>query len=249
MTTLIFAEWYKLVRSKTLGLILIGVGAITSLEIVSSYLIAEPPVLGQNSIIVLGEGAAIRALWIAAFVGFFIASEFQNGTIRNVIALGKDRTHILISKIFSASIAIVAILTVDGIVATICNSAAFGFGNMAGGEFLRLSVGSFFLQTLYHSTYAAVFTMLAFLSKDSGKTILFCIVYEIAILAIGGFLNNFPGGALAFAVQLFPQYYASELDDIGFQLPFMINGIIISVAYIVGSSLIGTIVFKKSDIK
>ena len=249
MNTLILAEWYKILHSKTLGLILIGVAALTSLEILSSYLMQETHVLGQNSIIKLGEGMSMHALWIAAFAGFFIASEFQNGTIRNVIALGKDRTHILLSKIFSACIAVVAILAINGIVAIIGLTAAFGFGDMTIGEFSRLSVWSFFMQVIYHSTYAAVFTMLAFLSKNSGMTILLCVVYEIATLAIGGFLNNFPGDSLSFALQFFPQYYASEIDDFGFNLTFIVNGIIISVVYLVASSMIGSVAFKKSDIK
>ena len=248
MTTLILAEWYKILRSKTLGFILVGVLAITSLETLSSYLMDEPPVLGQDAIVKIGEGTSMHVLWLAVFVGFFIASEFQNGTIRNVIALGKNRINILFAKIVSACIAIVAILAVNGSVTVICNTVAFGFGSIVITEFLRLSAWNFFMQTIYHSTYATVFTVLAFLSKDSGKTILLCVVYEITTLALGGFLNNFPSGRLAYALQFFPQYYASEIDDVGFKLPFIINGIIVSLVYIVGSFIIGSIAFKKADI-
>ena len=248
MTPLIRAEWYKLRRSKLLGMILAGVAVQTVIQIVSSYVLREPS-LGQNGVLMLADNSSLLCVWIAAFVGLFIASEFQNGTIRHSIALGRDRTHVFLSKVFSAAIGVTAIFAVVSGVATLGFGAAFSFGELAVGEFLRFLTWNFVMQLLYHFTFAAVFTMLAFLGKNPGMTVLLSIGYVIAILAIGAFLNNYPDGGLKYALEVFPQYYISEFGTISGDPVGITNGVIVSAAYIALALIIGCTVFNKSDIQ
>ena len=244
MTTLIVSEWYKILRSRALAIILVGVAAFTFIQVLSSYFMQEF-LLGQNSVAEIGRNSSILSLGMAAFVGFFVASEFQYGTMRNVLALGKNRMHVFLSKVLSACVAVAAIIAVFSIAGTVGFSMAFGFGDMALGEFSRFFVWNFSMQLLYHLTLAAIFTMFAFLSKSPGMTILLSVGYVIATLAIAGFLNNFPGGTLKFALEFFPQYYSSNIDDLSGELAFITDGVIVSVAYIALACIIGVAVFKK----
>lgn len=165
MTMLISAEWYKLLRGKVLAVILAGVTAQTLLfQVLKQYAKSdEPPVPGQFGVMVLVDTATFLQVWLLAFVGYFVASEFQNGTMRNTLALGKNRTHVYLSKLLFAFIAIAAIFATVSIVSTAGLSAVSGFGDMTFNEFWRFFTLNFFMQLLYHLTFAAVFTMFAFL--------------------------------------------------------------------------------------
>jgi ABC-2 type transport system permease protein len=248
MTALIAAEWYKIRHSRVLMIILAGITAQTALQIVASSSLQET-MLGQNGVTMLAENSSLLALWFAAFVGFFIASEFQNGTIRNVLALGKDRTQVFLSRLLSACIASAAIFAIVSLVATVGFSAAFGFGDIAPGEFLSSFAWTFSMQLVYQFTYAAVFTMFAFLSRNPGMSIILSVAYMIFVFASGGFLNNYPGGSLKFALQFYPQHYISEFSTLSGDPSFITNGLIVSAVYIISAFAIAFTVFKNSDVK
>jgi ABC-2 type transport system permease protein len=245
---LIHSEWYKIRHNKTLAIIIVCVTVIVIIQVLSDYYLPDQIIQGQNSIAKLGQNSAMLSLFMAAFVGFFIASEFQNGTMRNILALGKNRTRVYLSKVFSACVAVAAIVTVAGVMATIGYGVAFGFGNMAIGEFLPYFSWNFLAILFFYMPYAAVFTMLAIISKSPITTALLCIGYVVVVFSLGGFINAYPGGGLKFLLEYFPEYYMSEIDDLA-SLPFIAKGILVSGTYIVLSSIIGSIVFNKSDIK
>lgn len=245
MTTLISAEWYKLLRSKVLAVILAGITAETLLQVLLKTYDKEP-IPGQFGVTVATDASVILQVWLIAFVGYFVASEFQNGTMRNILALGKNRTRVYLSKLFSASIAIAAIYATVSIVATAGFSVAFGFGDMTFNEFWRFFTWNFSMEILYHLTFAAIFTMFAFLSRSLGMTILLGIGYWIVMLFLPGLLSTM---GLDFAVKYLPQYYIGAFKGLSGDPAFITKGLIASAAYFVLTSIIGCIVFKKSDIK
>lgn len=247
MTTLISSEWYKLLRSKVLAVILAGVTAQTLIMVLEQYFkTEEPPVPGQFGVMVPVDTSFLLQVWLIAFVGYFVASEFQNGTMRNVVALGKNRTHVYLSKLLSASIAMVVIYSTVIVVATAGFSAVAGFGDMTFNEFWRFFAWNFFMQILYHVTFAAIFTMFAFLSTSLGMTILLGIGFWIFKMFLPFFLSII---GHASAVEYLPDYYIGAFKDLSGDPAFITKGIIVSVAYIVITSVIGCIVFKNSDIR
>ncbi|MEV5029557.1 ABC transporter permease [Paenibacillus sp. LPE1-1-1.1] len=247
MTTLISAEWYKLLRGKVLAIILACVTAQTVIQVLAQYTeTGDPPFLGQFGVLVPANGSFLLQVWLSAFVGYFIASEFQNGTMRNILALGKNRTHVYLSKLLSACIAIAAIYTTIAIVATAGFSAVSGFGDMTFDEFWSFFTWNFFMQILYHLAYAAIFTMFAFLSRSLGMTIILGFGYMLVMLFFPGFLSRV---GLDAAEELLPGYYISAFGHLSGDPVFVTKGIIVSAAYFVLTCIIGCIVFNKSDIK
>lgn len=247
MTTLISAELYKLLRGKVLAVILAGVTAQTLIMVLEQYFkTEEPPTPGQFGVMVPVDTSFLLQVWLIAFVGYFVASEFQNGTIRNILALGKNRTHVYLSKLLSASIAMVVIYATVIIVATAGFSAVAGFGDMTFYEFWLFFTWNFFMQILYHLTFAAIFTMFAFLSMSLGMTILLGIGFWIVKMFLPFFLSMV---GLAFAVEYLPDYYIGAFEHLSGDPAFITKGLIVSAAYIVITSTIGCIVFKKSDIR
>ncbi|MGI6120464.1 MAG: ABC transporter permease [Desulfosporosinus sp.] len=247
MTTLISAEWYKLIRSKVLAVILGGVTVQTLIQVLAEYINREAsPVPGQFGVTVPADTSLFLQVWLVAFVGYFVASEFQNGTMRNTLALGKNRTHVYLSKLLSAFVAIAVIYATVSIVSTAGLSAVAGFGDMTLSEFSRFFFWNFSMQLLYHLTFAAMFIMFVFLSRSVGMSILLSIGYWIVKMflpMVFGVLG------LAFAVQFLPDYYISAFKGLSGDPTFITKGIVVSVAYIVIASIIGCIVFKKTDIK
>lgn len=254
MNALVRAEWYKLRRSKALGLILVGVAVLAVTDAVSAYLLQDTPVRGHNAVSALSDQSSMLSLLIAAFVGFFVASEFQNGSIRNVLALGKGRVAVAIAKLLAVCIAIAAMFAVLSVVATVAFTVARGFGDQTAPEFLWFFAAMLLLQLAYQLPQAAVFTMFALLSRNTGITILCSIGYVIAVLALGGFLNAYPGGALKPGLRLFPQYYVSELyltelDTLNLDPSFLLSGFLVSALYFAVACLIAFAVFRRSDVK
>lgn len=254
MRSLIAAESYKLLRSEALGFVLAGVALLALIDAVSAYFLQDSPVRGHNAIALLADQSSMLSIWIAAFVGFFVASEFQNGAIRNTLALGKGRVAVVLAKLFASCLGVAAIFAVVAVVATAAYSAALGFGDRTAGQFLAFFAWNYVLQLAYQLPLAAVFTMVALLSRNAGLTVLFSMGYVIAILALGAFLNAYPGGVLKPGLKLFPQYYVSELyltetDTLNLDASFVLTGLLVSATYFVVACIIAALVFRGSDVR
>lgn len=203
MTSLISAEWYKLLRGKVLAIILSGVAVLTLLKVLGE-LTSKEPILGQFGVMLSADLSTFWQMWLAVFVGYFVASEFQNGTMRNILALGKNRTHVYLSKLLSSCIAVTAIYITVTFVATAGLSSLVGFGGMTLSEFLRFFSWNFFMQILYHFTFAAIFTMFAFFCRSLGMTIILGFGYAIVMLFLPGVFNML---GLASGIKYLPIYY------------------------------------------
>ncbi|HYF94320.1 MAG TPA: ABC transporter permease [Symbiobacteriaceae bacterium] len=254
MTTLISSEWYKIIHSKLLAWILTGVTAQSLLEVQGAYAVEKTPVLGQRAVAMVADGSAFLAIWIVAFVGFFVAADFQTSTLRNVLALGKNRTHVFLSKLIAACIAVTAIYATVTIVKTVGYTVAFGFGDMPVGEYLRFSSWNFFMQLFFHLTLASLYCLFAFLGKNPGMTILLGIGWLIGELVVMHFFESYPGRVLAFAAEYFPSYYIQRFyhpvkQTLNLDPAFIRQGIIVSLAYLVVPTVVGCALFKRSEVK
>ena len=102
-------------------------------------------------------------LVIGAFISFLIGEEFQNGTIRNALSLGRSRTHYYLSKFVVAALLSfvgVIILTALGMISF---SIAFGFGEVAGiNDYFSYAIQAFLTLYVLILSNVSIFMMISF---------------------------------------------------------------------------------------
>jgi hypothetical protein len=140
----------------------------------------EFPAAGQSGVFLLGELSTMLALCLAAFIGLFVAAEFRTGTIHHALALGKKRTEVFLSKLFSAGMATLAFLLMATIVSTVGLTLLFDFGALPFSEYLMQLFAVLSLQLLLHFTCAVLFCMITFLNRSTGQTILIGTGYVLS---------------------------------------------------------------------
>lgn len=155
---------FMILHSKATAVVLLGIAAMKMFFIWAPYLFMPPAtlpaasvastadgaraLLGQNGVRLMGGESTILLICFIAFVGFFVAAEFQNGTIRNILSLGKCRTTMFISKLLMSFTALTAIFVITVVVAVVGHSLQYGFGDMRIAAFVRYFAWNFFLQLL-----------------------------------------------------------------------------------------------------
>jgi ABC-2 type transport system permease protein len=247
MKQLIQAEWYKIQRSRTLAYLCLAILSLKIISILSASALGKNIGFGQDGVLEIGD--AMTSIWIGAFTGFFIASEFQNGSIRNVLSLGKNRKHVFLAKFIAVTIALVIMLFVMAITQTIMQTVVKEFGSMTIGTFISFFFFNFFNMVIYHLPYAGFFTLFAFLSRKPGLTILLALGYEFTMLSIGAMLQNYPDKNLKPFLSWFPPYYYTKIEDFLGNWAFITNGYVVSIVFTIVPILIGIYKFKNTDIK
>lgn len=87
---------------------------------------------GATGILMVEKMAAWILLAFAAFACFYIGEEFQNGTIRNTLSLGRNRMTYYVSKLLvTLLITTLGVVLITGL-AMIAYTLAFGFGEVEG---------------------------------------------------------------------------------------------------------------------
>ena len=260
MLNLLIAEKIKVVKSRKMWVVL---GLMTLLAIylpVNDYLMhvnydkvmnlrIDTVVNGATAIMIAKKANGFIVLIFGAVISLYIGEEFQNGTIRNALSLGRSRNKYYFSKLIMAEIitilSVLLLTTIGVLVYTWC----FGFGEIEGftniGEFwLKIFATELLLITGATATGVA----LSFMVRNTSLALITTFLYTMG----AGFLpwSFIRFESLRFLPDCFVQKWLFYTDfaaaDIYNQIPQMI---VVSLATIVVSSAIGMFVFQKSDIK
>ena len=245
MTTLISAEIYKLKQTKFVtGLLIIS--AIFALFLILYTFNTQ--VLPHRSLrLLLREATAfasiIHGIFAGLFIGLCIASEFNRGLIRNAICLGKSRIFIYLSRLFSASLLIIIFLAIFIIPANIIYGLSEGFSNI-----IWIDMGMDFM--LFFSHYlalAAIFTFFAFISKSPGATTAFSAIYILMLHLIHPVILGNEPAIFRFSPLYNIYHFISHIHSP--DVSFIISGMAVNIGHIVVLTIIGVLVFIKSEIK
>ena len=259
MLNLLTAERIKLFRSKKLWIVICILSLLPVYQALNSKMavhygtklvqVKDTVINGATGILMMEKNGLTILFVMSAFISFFIGEEFQNGTIRNALSLGRSRTHYYLSKFVIAallSLAGVILLTVIGMISF---SIVFGFGDFAGiGNYFSYAIKSF--STLYLLILAniSIYVMVSFITKNSGISLIWSFLYTIGTGFGAGIFQqteHFKQVTYWFTESfLFYSDFANSADIAKF--PEMI---VVSLITIVISSTLGILLFKRTDIK
>ncbi|MBY0599198.1 ABC transporter permease [Bacillus bingmayongensis] len=259
MLNLLTAERIKLSRSKKLLIALGVLFLLPIIQVVNSKLTVhngtelvqaiDTVINGATGILMIEKNGLTILLVISAFISFFIGEEFQNGTIRNALALGRSRTHYYLSKFVIAALLSLVGVIVMTVLGMISFSVVFGFGEVVKiNNYLSFAIKSFSTLYLLILANVSIYVMISFLTKNSSISLIWSFLYTIAT---------------GFGPEIFQQtthfkqvtYWFTEafLFYSDFAKPAGIakypEMILVSLITIVLSSSLGIILFRRTDIK
>ena len=186
MCNLLSAGFVRLRRSKAFWLLLLGVfllAAGTMLNAARMARISSPPPVIENYYFDTGVYAII---FVSAFTGLFIGTEYSDGTLRNKLIVGHGREQVYLANLLVCALA------------SLCFTAAWMLGGLVGIPGLGpFTVGTAKLLTaaavcaLAAVSVSAIFLLLSMLSSNKAVTAVVCILCSLAlILAASALYNN-----------------------------------------------------------
>lgn len=255
MNNMLQAEIFKLKLNKSFWVILLTSVALNGLlhylSITEWWQVYNTPFAAAGLSEMNGLSMFIAPLFFNLMIGtlaaFYISTEFgTSGVIKNQIISGKNRKLIYFAKYIvytAASILIVVIVpTVTGIVLNFL----MGNGDIFTLEMVMYLLGAFSLFSLQLSGFTAIITLLAIITEDSGKTIIFSILFTLVMYVI----EKMPRSGITevmYDYSIFQQFNRVLFPELG--TPDIVTGLAVGIITILVLLFIGMYVFSRKEIK
>lgn len=262
MMNMLSAEFYKLFRTRIFW-VLISVTAGLSV-ITFGLLLLEEKGLLTGQVTVEAEGSLMgfdvltesilepetffTYLFAAILASFFIAGEYANGTVKNIVSVGTGRASIYMAKFIATSVGTIIIFTWMVVVFSLIASVYAGLGPVPTGEVWIEVLQMYSLTILAICAFCAISTCISVVSKSS----------SIAIISLLGFFLVFASGLemLGYQYTLFEKiqkgtmfYYMNSIPfvpmDAHFIWKFIVTGGLTVALFLAG----GIAWFKRQDIQ
>lgn len=186
-------------------------------------------------------------LMIGTLAAFYISTDFSpSGVIKNQIISGKNRKLIYFAKyiVYSAAAVVIAVLipAVTGIILNII----MGNGGIFTFETITYLLGAYSLFSLQLLGYTAIISLLAIITEDSGKTIIFSILFTIVMYIV----EKMPKSGIIeriYEYSIFQQFNQVLFPELGIES--IMTGLAVGLITMAVLLFIGMIVFSKKEIK
>ncbi|CAD2073875.1 hypothetical protein JEOAER750_00769 [Jeotgalicoccus aerolatus] len=186
-------------------------------------------------------------LMIGTLAAFYISTDFgPSGVIKNQIISGKNRKLIYFVKyiVYSAAAVVIAVLipAVTGIILNII----MGNGGIFTFETITYLLGAYSLFSLQLLGYTAIISLLAIITEDSGKTIIFSILFTIVMYIV----EKMPKSGIIeriYEYSIFQQFNQVLFPELGIES--IMTGLAVGLITMAVLLFIGMIVFSKKEIK
>ncbi|ARF17836.1 ABC transporter permease [Sporosarcina ureae] len=259
MLNLLTAEKIKLCRSKKLFITLSILFLLPIIQVMNSHWavqsgnelvqVIDTVINGATGVLMIKKNGLTILLVMSAFISFFIGEEFQNGTIRNALSLGRSRTHYYLSKLVIAALLSLVGVFIMTVIGMISFTVVFGFGDVAEiTNYYSYALKSFGILYLLVLASVSIFVMISFLTKNSSFSLIWSFLYTIATGLLPGIFQkteHFKQVTNWFSETfLFYSNFATPED-----MALYPEMAIVSLITIVISSALGIVLFKRSDIK
>lgn len=181
--------------------------------------------------------------------GFFIANEYQSGTMKLFVASGNSRMSIYLSKLLVYSIGSVVIMTILPTVMSLSSGIIHGFSMFPDQSFFWQHL---LLNGLYTAAFSTLVMIAATLLNESGKVIgVLLLFFALFNSILGGISGMFPMLEPFIKNSIFIKYdqlpFLDHLD--GFGIEEILSFVIYPVGVIIVLSVAGVIIFNRKEIK
>lgn len=246
MLNLLRAEFHKLKTSKIFWVMMLS-GIIEAIAGPSLSVLLRK-MNGENIFLYSFQiQQFLQYMTIIGAFGYFVGTEFQSGSIKNLIAYGHQRRDIIIAKSIAFYTGTVLISFVFPILITLINTAMNGYGRPFNLQAFLLVLRVSFLMTLIFIGMSSIIIMAAFVSKNAiVPTALFIALDPVcrfgqALSLKSELIKNI------YSKTIFYQLNTATLKNITFYDG--LNVAVISVITLVISTTIAIAVFRKADVK
>ncbi|WML42100.1 ABC transporter permease [Neobacillus sp. OS1-2] len=247
MGNLVKSELYKLRKDRTLW---------TLIVILMASAIFYPVLIffdnGANSATVndfyigtaLSGNDYIVKLVPCILAGFFISSEYSNGTMKSIGASGNNRIRIYFAKLLAFSIGAVIISLVFPLVILAASTILFGAHDLPALDYVIQTMG---LTILYAAAFASIMSLFSIIFSDSGKTIGFLLIFFLLFDSILYLLSKeFAFVEAVFNYSVFKLFLDIKADlSNGAFLKILLVPVITWMVF----GFLGSFIFQKKEIK
>ncbi|MBS4191252.1 ABC transporter permease [Bacillus sp. FJAT-49705] len=255
MTNLIRAELYKLSRNKTFWVLitsLTGFSALLHLLIILDWWQLSGTEFDKAQLSDLNALSTFTIplffnIIVSTLAGFYISTEFsQSGVIKNQMMSGNKRANIFMAKylVFSLGAFIVTILI--PLITAFILIIFFGQGDTLSPTNLMYLARAYGLFTLQFLSFTGIVLLIAIVTEDSGKTILFPLLLSIVMFAIEK-LITVPFIKMMYENTIFYQF--SEAFKYTLTSGEMIKSIFIGVISLIIIIFLGIFMVNRKEIK
>lgn len=252
---LIKAELYKIQRNKTFWVL---VGTITGLSALLHFLIIidwwqltgtsfDNAGLSEFNALSTFTLPLFFNLIVSTLAGFYISIEFSHhNVIKNQIISGNKRSHIFMAKFFVFTLGAFVVTILIPLVTALILVMLFGHGELLTLSNLIYLGRAFSLFTLQFLSFTAIVLVIAFVTEDSGKTILFTLLLSIVMFIIEKFVT-YPFINMLYENTIFHQF--SKVFTFHMTNGELIKSILIALVSIIMIMLGGVFLFNRKEIK
>ncbi|MDR3052776.1 MAG: ABC transporter permease [Coriobacteriales bacterium] len=257
MIDIIRSEFYKLAKARSFFICLalcaalaVFLGFAIQMGVAARGSSDGAAILSDISALVLLEqtlGQPFLPTLFAIFVSLFVSSEFHNGTMKNCVSKGFNRIQIYLAKLLVCGLAVLAMYAAHVIAAFIVGSVLWGFdpyglATVSNVATLLLSEGLLFL------AYAALFVLVSLWLRSVGASIAvnICASYLFPTLLMAA---NYIVGDTVTLSDYWISGNISALATLSPEPGAVVQGIVVGLAYLIGSTVLGSLLFRRQDIR
>lgn len=255
MNNLIRAEMYKLKRNQTFWVLIgtiTGLSSLLHLLIMKDWWIIYGTAFDSAG---LSELNALSTLTIPLFfnlivgtlAGFYISTDFSlNSTIKNQIISGNKRSSIFLARFVVFSCGSILITVGIPLLTAMIIIILFGHGDIFTATNLMYLVRAYSLFTLHFLSFTAMVLLIAIVTEDSGKTILFTLLFSIIMFAMDKFMEV-PFIKMLYENTIFYQF--SEVFKFTISNGELIKSLFIGIVSFIIIILCGVAIINRKEIK
>ncbi|GHV27958.1 hypothetical protein FACS18948_6220 [Clostridia bacterium] len=192
-------------------------------------------------------GLALLPSVMAVFVSLFVSSEFHSGTIKNYVSKGFNRVQIYLSKLLVSGVAVLAIYFVHIAISLTLGTALWGFdpsGTTAVSNVVTMILGEGLLLLAYTSLFVLASTWLRGIGASVAVTVCATSILPPILMAIDFMLID-----VITLSNFWISGHVSALATVTPESGAVLQAVIVGLCYLVGGTVLGSVLFKKQDIK